>query len=286
MASNDDIDLLVEEAVKKIRAGGGRATARSVRGELKSNMLDVCEAFKRFTDKEKAENESKIKNAISPGVGFAIIKDREANAAAEKEIHLDEVTQLEIICEVISEEFVNLQAKTGELQNQLTSERFDHAEKVKRVEGTNSHLNGILESMQGQLDAQKDELVIERKKRDDAIKKYSGLRETLLRRTCETKAAQSKAKSLRRQLDTAAAARDKASAAQNSSEMATERLQGQVNELSVRSKDLQKDLHSETQLRIDTEDRCGAATAQVAKFQAELAELKKKKPKPRLKKMV
>jgi chromosome segregation ATPase len=283
MASNDDIDLLVEGAVKKIRESGGQANARSVRAELKINMLDVCRAFKRFTDKEKIENEAKVKNAISLGIGAEILKDREAFAAAKTEILEIEVTQLEIACEMISEEVVELQTKLDDLQVQITSERVDHAEKSQILEHSNSHLNGILQSMQGQLDTLKNELAIERKKRDDATKKHSGLRETLLLRNAEMKVAQSEANSLRRQLGATTADRDKASCAREVSEKATERLQGQVTELTSQAEHLRKALLSETQLRIDAEKLCFAATQSADTYQPELAALSKKAPRARKK---
>ena len=134
MASDTELDALVEEAIGVLNGRGDKVTSHSVKKLVKHRTEDVLRAYRRIMAKQKAEKEAELSRAISPGIAAEVITDRDAYSEAKTQILREEVEQLLDVCEILNEEIAELRNELAEGQELSEKRQTAMTEQINELQ--------------------------------------------------------------------------------------------------------------------------------------------------------
>jgi chromosome segregation ATPase len=203
MASDSELDELVEQADEILRERGEKVNSRAVLKLVKHRAEDVLRAYQRFTDRQRAIKAAELSQAISPAIAEALVKDRESHTEAKTQLLRDEVEQLSDDCEVLQEEITGLRNELSETQEQSSKEQASLNETLNDLQLIKTGLEGEINKHLGEIKVLTDDRDKAHKERDEAKDKRSRMQCTLAVKAEAERRERNRAKKLKKLLDEA-----------------------------------------------------------------------------------
>lgn len=201
MASEAELDVLVEKAIETLSGQSEKITSRSVKNLVRHRAEDVLLAYQRYTNRQKAERKAELSRAISPGIAAEIIKDREVYSESKTQLIKEEVEQLQVDCEVLNEEIVELRNELAEAQELTKKRQVALTEQIDELQRIKTEQEGEVKSLLGENRVLRTDRGTARKERTEIEIKLSGLKQTLAVKASDERRERTRAKSLQAKLD-------------------------------------------------------------------------------------
>lgn len=201
MASDDELDLLVAQAVQTLRDRGGKFEANDVVTLVKRRKTDGLRAYARFLEKERTDREIETKKFQNPKIWAEIAKDRENYTEGMTQPLREQIDRLNECCLLLDEEVQTLHSELVKAQEHASEDRARLLEKVNELLKKKAELEGSRDALIDQITSLKADLEDEKDSHEVAAKKLAGLKRSLDVKTNEARTARLRSNELQVRLD-------------------------------------------------------------------------------------
>lgn len=201
MASETELDVLIEKAIETLNGSGEKVNSNSIIKLVRHRAEDVLRAYQRYMSRQRTKRVAELSTAISPDIAVELIKDRDAHTEAKTQYFREETEQLQIDCEVLQEQIAGLRNELAETQEESKHSQTTLTEKIDELLITKTELAGEVKSLLGEIRVLRNDRDTARKERSDIEVKLSGLKQTLAVKASDERRARTRAKNLQTRLE-------------------------------------------------------------------------------------
>ncbi len=201
MATDAELDVLVEQAEQTIRERGDNVNTRNVLNLVKHRAEDVLRAYQRLEDRQRAMRAAELSQAISPIIAKELIKDRDAYADAKTQTLKSQIEQLHDNCGVLQEKIAELRSELSETQEQSAKEQLSLTDMVNSLQQIKTSLEGEIHKHLGEIKILTIDRDKARQERHDAEARRSGLQSTLAVKSESERRERARSNKIQRRLD-------------------------------------------------------------------------------------
>jgi chromosome segregation ATPase len=263
MASETELDVLIEKAIETLNGSGEKVNSNSIIKLVRHRAEDVLRAYQRYMSRQRTKRVAELSTAISPDIAVELIKDRDAHTEAKTQYFREETEQLQIDCEVLQEQIAGLRNELAETQEESKHSQTTLTEKIDELLITKTELAGEVKSLLGEIRVLRNDRDTARKERSDIEVKLSGLKQTLAVKASDERRARTRAKNLQTRLE--------------ETELENKQFRDTNYELNNCLKTSRDQVSSEQTGRTEAENKLLDAEASIDSLKEEIKKLKKRK---------